>query len=80
MLSFTSLTKNVDTPDAIFRRYAYAKGIWLAKDNDIFFAHGTDGQTLVLSPKKKVIILTLAEQENVSEIEKIIDHIIRYEI
>ena len=69
-------TPKSDTPDATFRRYAYGHGIWLAKDS-LFFGHGTDGQTLVMIPDKKAIIVTLAHQHERRELERIIDDIIR---
>jgi len=79
MLEPVARTKDVDTQDALFRRYSYAHGLWLAKEN-IFFGHGTDGQTLVVVPEKKAILITLAEQKDVVKLEKIIDHIIREKI
>lgn len=79
ILVFTTRTKEVDTPDSIFRRYAYAHGIWLAKEN-IYFGHGTDGQTLVIIPEKKSIIVTLSEQKDITALEKIIDYIIKEKI
>jgi len=75
MLIPTSYTKAVDNPNAVFRRYAYASGIWLAKE-PIFFGHGTDGQTLVMIPEKNTIIITLARQYDIREVERIINEII----
>ena len=75
MLTMTTLTPKVDSPQSTFRRYAYASGIWLAKDN-MFFAHGTDGQTLIIIPDKDAIIVTLSNQKDVLKLEEIINHII----
>lgn len=75
MLLETTKTKSVDTPNAIFRRYAYASGIWLAKE-PIFFGHGTDGQTLIMISEKKSIIITLAQQNDVVALENLINKII----
>jgi len=75
----TARTEDVDTPNAVFRRYAYAHGLWLAKEN-IFFGHGTDGQILAIIPEKKSIIITLAEQKDIAPIERIVDFIIREKI
>ena len=72
----TTYTPKIDTPAAVFRRYAYGSGIWLAKE-PIFFGHGTDGQILVMIPDKDMIIVTLAHQHDISEIESIINNIIR---
>lgn len=69
-------TKDVDNKGAIFRRHAYGYGIWLPKDPDFYFAHGTDGQILVLLPKKRTIILTQAEQEDITAIEELINDVI----
>ncbi|MEW8973515.1 MAG: serine hydrolase [Tissierellaceae bacterium] len=79
ILVSTTRTKDVDTPNAIFRRFAYAHGLWLGKEN-IFFGHGTDGQTLAIIPKKRSIIVTLAEQKDVVALENIVDYIIKEKI
>ena len=71
----TTYTPNIDTPHASFRRYAYGSGIWLAKE-PIFFGHGTDGQILAMIPEKDTIIVTLAHQNDISEIESIVNDII----
>lgn len=76
MRSTHILTSKVDTPKRIFRRYAYGYGIWLAKDNNIFFGHGTDGQILVIAPEKELIIITQAEQKDMEPIEDIINEIL----
>lgn len=75
----TTRTKAVDTPNAVFRRYAYGSGLWLAKEN-IFFGHGTDGQTLAIIPDQKAIVVTLAEQKDVKALEEIVDYIIKEKI
>ena len=63
----TAYTPDIDTPDRVFRRYAYGSGIWLAKD-PIFFGHGTDGQILAMIPEKDTIIVSLAQQNDITEI------------
>lgn len=75
MQTFRFRTKDVDTPEAIFRRYGYGYGIWLAKE-DFYFGHGTDGQTLIILPKHNYIILTQAYQHDVEKLEMILDNII----
>lgn len=75
MKTVTTLTPEVDTPGAVFRRYAYGYGIWLS-DSSIFFGHGTDGQTLVILPEQEAIILTLASQNDVARLEEIINSVI----
>lgn len=75
MLRPTTYTSNIDKPNAIFRRYAYASGIWLAKE-PIFFGHGTDGQRLVMIPEKNTIIVILAHEGDTDTIEKIVNDII----
>lgn len=80
ILKPTARTEGVDTPtNTYFRRYAYAHGLWLGKEN-IFFGHGTDGQTLAIIPEKKAIVITLAEQKDVVELERIVDFIIKEKI
>lgn len=76
MKTITSLTPHVDQPQRTFRRYAYGHGLWLAKDNDIFFGHGTDGQTLIIVPHKNMIVLTLSHQRDVLALENILNIII----
>lgn len=69
-------TPNVDTPDRTFRRYAYGHGLWLSKEDEVFFAHGTDGQILLIIPNKNAIILTLSTESNMDEIENIVESIL----
>lgn len=76
----TARTKDVNMPtNQYYRRYAYAHGLWLGKEN-IFFGHGTDGQSLAVIPEKRAIIVTLAEQVDVVPLEEIVDHIIKERI
>lgn len=79
MLQINTHTKNVDTPHAIFRRYGYGYGLWLAKKN-IYFGHGTDGQILAIIPEKDAIIITLSEQEDMKPIEHIVNQIIEQKL
>src|SRR5690625_3040700 len=79
MLTINHHTNSVDTPHALFRRYAYGYGIWLAKD-PFYFGHGTDGQTLTIIPDKETVIITLAEQSDMKPIERVINTIITHEI
>ena len=75
MLVSTHLTPKLDTPGALYTRHSYASGIWLS-DNSIFFGHGTDGQCLVMIPEKNAIIITLAQQNKVRELEDLVNDII----
>lgn len=76
MTTVSSFTPDVDTPDAAFRRYGYGYGIWVAKENGLFFGHGTDGQTLVIVPEKNTIIITMANQVDMKPIESMINDVI----
>lgn len=69
------LTPKQDTEDRLLRRYAYAHGLWLAKDEAIFFAHGTDSQMLIMMPNKKAIVMALSNHAKLSEIENILNDI-----
>ncbi len=72
----TVLTPKNDTPThQYFRRYGYGSGMWV-NHQDLYFGHGTDGQTLVMIPDKKAIIITMAQQRNVKHLESVIDQII----
>ena len=75
MLISTHLTPKLDTPGALYTRHSYASGIWLS-DNSIFFGHGTDGQCLVMIPEKNAIIISLARQNKVRELEGLVNEII----
>lgn len=75
MLRPTSYTSDIDNPNAIFRRHAYGNGIWLAKE-DLFFGHGTDGQILAMIPAQNTIIVTLAHQHDITEIESIVNDVV----
>lgn len=76
MKNLSTLTPNVDTLNRTFRRYGYGHGLWISKDEGLFFAHGTDGQILLMVPKKKAIILTLSTEKNMHEIENIVELIL----
>lgn len=75
MLTLVVYTKKLDVPKRAFRRYGYGYGTWLAKDS-FYFAHGTDGQRLIILPETKTIVLTLAEQRDTEPIDKILNDII----
>lgn len=76
MKTLSTLTPNVDTLNRTFRRYGYGHGLWISKDEGLYFAHGTDGQILLMVPKKKAIILTLSTEKNMHEIENIVELIL----
>lgn len=69
-------TKDVDTPGAVFRRYAYGLGIWLA-EKDFYFGHGTDGQILTVLPDHNFIIVIQSYQHDIKPIEKIVDDMVK---
>lgn len=69
------LTPHQDTDKRLLRRYAYAHGLWLAKTEDIFFAHGTDSQMLIIIPKKKAIVMALSNHSKLNDIENILNDI-----
>lgn len=75
MLTAVTHTKELDNPEYAFRRYAYGYGIWLA-NGPFYFAHGTDGQRLIILPEEQTIILSLAEQVGTEEIDEILNMIV----
>lgn len=77
MLKFRVRTERDDWPDLKLRRYAYGYGIWLAKEDGIFFGYGTDGQFLIMLPKEQTIIVTMSENVEIKKIAKVIDHAIK---
>ena len=73
----TTLTPAVDTPsNPLFRRYAYASGLWLGERDGIYFGHGTDGQTLAMIPELDAIVVTTAHQVDVVRLEELVDRTI----
>lgn len=68
-------TPKVDTPENLFRRYGYGYGIWVLKDS-FYFAHGTDGQIMVIVPSEEMIIITLSEEVKMKSIEAIVDNVL----
>lgn len=73
----TTLTPGVDTAtNPLFRRHAYAHGLWLGERDGIYFGHGTDGQTLAMVPEHDAVVVTLAEQVDVTRLEEIVDLLI----
>lgn len=75
MRTARTYTKGLDKPDYTFRRYAYGYGTWLAKE-PFYFAHGTDGQRLIMLPEEQTIILTLAEQVDTEPIDRILNELV----
>lgn len=75
MLTLYVYTKDLDVPKRTFRRYGYGYGTWLAEDS-FYFAHGTDGQRLIILPEKDTILLTLAEQPDTEPIDELLNEII----
>lgn len=74
MKQFTDFTPHVDTPtNPLFRRWAYGSSLWLGKKNEIFFGHGTDGQSLVIVPDRQAIVITTAHQVDVVRLEELVD-------
>ncbi len=76
MKTITTLTPKQDTPGHKLRRYAYGQGIWLAKEDGIFFAHGTDSQMLIIVPQQQLIFLAQSDHRNLSDVESIINDLL----
>lgn len=75
MTSLRFTTPTADTSSRIFRRYGYGYGIWLNNTN-IYFGHGTAGQTLVVLPEQETVLITQAELKNVDKEEAIINELV----
>lgn len=74
MKQFTDFTPGVDTPtNPLFRRWAYGSSLWLSNRNEIFFGHGTDGQTLAIIPDREAIVITTAHQVDVVRLEELVE-------
>ena len=76
MKTKTTQTPHVDHPQRLFRRYGYGYGVWVAKDEGIFFGLGTDGQALIIVPKRNMVILTLAHQVDTAPLHTILNQIV----
>lgn len=74
MKQFTTFTPQVDTPtNPYFRRHAYGSSLWLSNKGNIFFGHGTDGQTLAIVPDRDAVVITTATQSDVKRLEELVD-------
>ena len=74
MKQFTAFTPGVDTPtNPYFRRHAYGSSLWLSNRGNIFFGHGTDGQTLAIIPERNAVVITTATQKDVKRLEELVD-------
>lgn len=74
----TTPTPHVDTEtNPNFRRHAYASGMWVGEKDNIFFGHGTGGQTLAIIPKKGAVVVTLADQGDVTRLEELVEETIQ---
>jgi len=72
MKSITTITAQHHNQNKTFIRYAYGHGIWVNNKN-LYFGHGTDGQTLIIDPDKNAILITLSKQKDMTKLEEIID-------
>lgn len=62
------------------RKVAYGQGLWLSESTDLYFGHGTGGQILVILPKEKAIVITIADLKSLSELELMIDTLLSKQI
>lgn len=47
----------------VLPKYGYGYGLWICK-NGIYFCDGTDGQYIIVVPKKKMIVTTVGKQKD----------------
>ncbi len=72
----TTLTPAVETvTNDRFRRHAYGAGMWVGAKEDIFFGHGTGGQTLLVLPRVGAVVVTLADQGDVRALEEVVEEV-----
>ncbi len=75
------LTPKVETPKMydekrVLPKYAYGYNMWICKDG-IAYCDGTDGQYLIIVPKKNMVIVTLGHQSNMKPITVCLEKVIR---
>lgn len=59
----------------VFPKYAYGYLMWVCKDGSCY-VDGTDGQYLIVIPRKKIVITTIADQKDMKPITRCFDHLL----
>lgn len=67
MKTIKNRTPSMYKPFRALPKYAYGYNIWICK-NGIYFCDGTDGQYIIIVPKKRLIITTMAHQTDMAPI------------
>lgn len=65
------MAKSIDTPklfdaSTTFPKEAYGYSLWLSKQGKVCYCSGTDGQYLIMIPKKRIVITTLGNEQNMN--------------
>lgn len=63
-------TSKIFDQNRLLPKHGYGSGIWIAKENDVFFADGKDGQYLIISISKKICISITANQPDMKQIRE----------
>lgn len=77
------LTPQIETPmmydeRRVLPKFAYGYNMWICKDG-IAYCDGTDGQYLIIIPKKDMVIVTTGHQSDMKPITRCLEGIIRDE-
>ncbi len=76
MMSPQILTPSMYDEKRVLPKYSYGLNLWVCKDG-IVYCDGTDGQYLIVVPKKEMVIVTLGHQSNMKPITVCLEKIIR---
>lgn len=78
MLKPQVLTPSMYDEKRVLPKYAYGYNMWICKDG-IAYCDGTDGQYLIIVPKKNMVIVTTGHQSDMKPITVCLKEIIRDE-
>jgi CubicO group peptidase (beta-lactamase class C family) len=67
MRSPISLTPMMFDEKRVFPKYAYGYGLWVCKDGN-YYCDGTDGQYMIVLPKRNIVITTFGHQGDMKPI------------
>lgn len=69
MRSPMTLTPSMYDPSRVFPKYAYGYGLWVCQNGN-YYVDGTDGQYLIVIPRRRIVITTLGHQGDMKPITK----------
>ena len=75
MSQSVTLSPSMYDPSRVFPKYSYGLSLWVCSNGD-YYCDGTDGQYLIVVPRKGLAITTLGEQPDMKPITRCMDQLV----